>query len=30
MIPDNADVTANESVKLFSWCFSGVKRQHVS
>lgn len=30
MIPDNANVTANESVKLFSWCFSGVKRQHVS
>lgn len=30
MIPDDANVTANESVKLFSWCFSGVKRQHVS
>lgn len=28
--PDNANDTANESVKLFSWCFSGVKCQHVS
>lgn len=28
--PANADDTANESVKLFSWCFSGVIRQHVS
>ena len=30
MIPDNANDTANESVKLFRWCFSRVKRQHVS
>lgn len=28
--PARANDAANESVKLFSWCFSGVIRQHVS
>jgi len=30
MIPDDANDTANESVKLFSWWFSGGYRQHLS
>lgn len=30
MSPDHANDTVNESIKLFSWCFSGVKCQRVS